>query len=240
MDATLAEVHTSLATVKEFYDWDWPAAEKGYRRAIELNPGYPPAHHRYGEFLCYLGRHEEASREIEYALNLDPLSLLFITVLAEVRYYARQYDQVIEAALRAVEMDPNFFPVHWWAAFAYAQKQMYKDAMTETQKTADLSGEASPLITTQLGILYSLSGKNDEARGVLDELSELSERRFVSPFYTALIHLGLGEKNSALKWLEKAYDEHDHALETLKVEPMLDSLRSHPRFEALLKRMELE
>jgi len=240
MDATLAEVHTSLAAVREFYDWDWSAAEKGYRQAIELNPSYPPAHHRYGEFLCYLGRHEEAFREIECALNLDPLSLLYNTILTEVRYFARQYDQAIEAALRTVEMDPNFFTVHWLDAFAYAQKQMYKDAMTETQKAADLSGEANPLIITQLGILYSLSGKNDEAREVLDKLSELSERRFVSPFYTALIHLGLGEKNSALKWLEKAYDEHDHALGTLKVEPMLDSLRSHPRFEALLKRMELE
>jgi tetratricopeptide (TPR) repeat protein len=239
MDATLAEVHTSLAAVREFYDWDWSAAEKGYRRAIELNPSYLPAHHRYSEFLCYLGRHEEAFREIECALNLDPLSLLYNTVQAEVRYFARLYDQAIEAALRTVEMDPNFFPVHWLVAFAYAQKQMYKDAMTEAQKAADLSGEANPLIIIQFGILYSLSGKNDEAREVLDELSELSKRRFVSPFYTALIHLGLGEKNSALKWLEKAYDEHDHALGTLKVEPMLDSLRSHPRFEALLKRMEL-
>jgi len=240
MDATLAEVHTSLATVREFYDWDWSAAEKGYRRAIELNPSYLPAHHRYGEFLCYLGRHEEAVREIEYALNLDPLSLLYNTILAEVRYFARQYDQAIEAAMRTIEMDPNFFPVHWEVAFSYAQKQMYKDAMTENQKAADLSGEANPLIITQLGILYSLSGKNDEAGEILDEMSELSKRRFVSPFYTALIYLGLGEKNSALKWLEKAYDEQDHALETLKVEPMLDSLRSHPRFEALLKRMKLE
>ena len=240
MDATLAEVHTSLATVREFHDWNWSAAEKGYRRAIELNPSYLPAHHRYGEFLCYLGRHEEAIREVECALNLDPLSLVYNAIAVELRYFARQYDQAIEAALRTVEMDPNFFPVHWLVAFAYAQKQMYKDAMTENQRTADLHGEAHPLIITQLGILYSLSGKNDEAREALDELSELSERRFVSPFYTALIHLGLGEKNSALKWLEKAYDEHDHALETLKVEPMLDSLRSHPRFEALLKRMELE
>ena len=240
MDATLAEVHTSLAAVREFYDWDWSAAEKGYRRAIELNSSYLPARHRYSEFLCYLGRHEEAFREIECALNLDPLSLLYNTILVEVCYFARQYDQAIEAALRTVEMDPNFLPTHWLVAFAYAQKQMYKDAMTETQKAADLSGEGNPLIVTQLGILYSLSGRNDEAREVLDELSELSERRFVSPFYTALIHLGLGEKNSALKWLEKAYDEHDHALETLKVEPMLDSLRSHPRFGVLLKRMELE
>jgi Tfp pilus assembly protein PilF len=125
MDATLAEVHTSLAAVREFYDWDWSAAEKGYRRAIELNPSYPRAHHRYGEFLCYLGRHEEALREVECALNLDPLSLLYHTILTEVRYFARQYDQAIEAALRTVEMDPNFFPVHWLVAFAYAQKQMY-------------------------------------------------------------------------------------------------------------------
>jgi serine/threonine-protein kinase len=239
MDATLAEVHTSLATVKEFYDWDWSAAEKGYRRAIELNPSYLPAHHRYGEFLCYLGRHEEAFREIECNLNHDPLSLVYNTLLGEVHYFARQYDHAIEAGLRTIEMEQNFFPAHWLVAFAYAQKQMFKDAVTENQKAADLSGEANPLIITQRGILYSLSGKNDAAREVLDELSELSKRRFVSPFYTALIHLGLDEKNSALKWLEKAYDEHDHALETLKVEPMLDSLRSQPRFEALLKRMKL-
>ncbi len=239
MDATLAEVHTSLAAVREFYDWDWPEAEKGYRRAIELNPGYLPAHHRYSEFLCYLGRHKEAFREIECALHLDPLSLLYNTILVEVCYFARQYDQAIEVAQRTIEMDPDFFPVHWLVARVYAQKQMYKDAMLENQKAADISGEANPLIIVDLGILYALSGKDDEAREVLDELSALSKQRFVSPFYTALIHLGLGKKNNSLKWLEKAYDEHDHALETLKVEPILDSLRSHPRFEALLKKMEL-
>jgi tetratricopeptide (TPR) repeat protein len=117
---------------------------------------------------------------------------------------------------------------------------MYDEAIAEAQKAMDLAGGGIPLFVAQLGTIYSYSGKRDEAEKVLDQLHELSKQRYVSPFYIALIYVGIGQKDQAFEWLEKAYDEHDHALETLKVDPMLDSVRSDPRFTELLKRMGLE
>ena len=240
MDDTLAEAHTSLATVREFYDWDWLAAEREYKRAIERNPSYAPAHHRYAEYLSYMGRHEESIAEVKRATELDPLSLIINAVVGEVYYFARQYDQAIEASQRVIEMDPSFVVAHFLLAFPYAQKAMYDEAIAEAQKAMDLAGGGIPLFVAQLGIIYSYSGKRDEAKKVLDELYELSKHRYVSPFYTALIYVGLGQKDQAFEWLEKAHEERDHPLETLKVEPMLDSVRSDPRYTALLKKMGLE
>ncbi|MGB7063270.1 MAG: protein kinase [Candidatus Zixiibacteriota bacterium] len=240
MDDTLAEAHTSLATVREFYDWDWLAAEREYKRAIERNPSYAPAHHRYAEYLSYMGRHEESIAEVKRATELDPLSLIINAVVGEVYYFARQYDQAIEASQRVIEMDPSFVVAHFLLAFPYAQKAMYDEAIAEAQKAMDLAGGRIPLFVAQLGTIYSYSGKRDEAEKVLDQLHELSKQRYVSPFYIALIYVGIGQKDQAFEWLEKAYDEHDHALETLKVDPMLDSVRSDPRFTELLKRMGLE
>jgi len=240
MDDTLAEAHTSLAAVREFYDWDWLAAEREYKRAIERNPSYAPAHHRYAEYLSYMGRHEESIAEVKRAKELDPLSLIINAVVGEVYYFARQYDQAIEASQRVIEMDPNFVVAHFLLAFPYAQKAMYNEAIAEAQKAMDLAGGGIPLFVAQLGTIYSYSGKRDEAKKVLDELYELSKHRYVSPFYTALIYVGLGQKDQAFEWLEKAHEEHDHPLETLKVDPMLDSVRSDPRYTALLKKMGLE
>jgi len=240
MDDTLAEAHTSLAAVREFYDWDWLAAEREYKRAIDCNESYASVHHRYAEYLSYMGRHEESIAEIKRAQELDPLSLPINTVVGEVYYYARQYDQAIEASQRTIEMDPSFVVAHFFLAFAYAQKAMYDEAIAEARKAMELSGEGIPIFVALLGTIYSYSGKRDEAEKVLDELYELSKQRYVSPFYIALIYVGLSQKDQAFEWLEKAYDEHDHALETLKVDPMLDSVRSDPRFKALLKKMGLE
>jgi len=239
MDDTLAEAHTSLAAVREFYDWDWLAAEREYKRAIDCNASYASIHHRYAEYLSYMGRHEESIAEIKRAQELDPLSLVINAVVGEVYYYARQYDQAIEASQRTIEMDPSFVVAHFFLAFAYAQKAMYDEAIAEARKAIELSGEGIPVFVALLGTIYSYSGKRDQAEKVLHQLRELSKQRYVSPFYIALIYLGIGQKNQAFEWLEKAFDEHDHAMETLKVDPMLDSIRSDPRFKALLKKMGL-
>lgn len=216
------------------------AAEREYKRAIECNPSYASVHHRYAEYLSYMGRHEESIAEAKRAQELDPLSLVINAVVGEVYYFARQYDQAIEASQRTIEMDPNFVVAHFFLAFDYAQKVMYDEAIAEAQKAKDLSGGGIPLFVAQLGAIYSYSRKRDQAKKVLDELYELSKQRYVSSFYIALIYVGLGQKDQALEWLEKAYEEHDHALETLKVDPMLDSVRSDPRFMSLLKKMGLE
>jgi tetratricopeptide (TPR) repeat protein len=240
MDDTLVEAHTSLAAVREFYDWDWLAAEREYKRAIDCNASYASVHHRYAEYLSYMGRHEESIAEIKRAQELDPLSLVINTVVGEVYYYARQYDQAIEASQRTIEMDPSFVVAHSFLAFAYAQKAMYDEAIAEARKAMELSGEGIPLFVALLGTIYSYSGKRDEAEKVLDQLHELSKQRYVSPFYIASIYVGIGQKDQAFEWFEKGYDEHDHAMETLKVDPMLDNVRSDPRFKALLKKMGLE
>ena len=240
MDETLSEAHASLANVIENYDWDLPAAEREYKRAIKLNPGYATAHHWYALCLAEMGRHDEAMAEAERAQKLDPLSLIISTPLGSTFYHARQYDRAIEEGQKTLEMDPTFIPAHWLLGLAYAQKRMYKKAIAEEQMAIDLSAGSSSIFAACLGNIYSLSGKRGEAKRILDELHKLSKQRYVSPYGIALIYVGLGEKDQAFEWLDKAYDKRDHWLVWLKVEPLLDSLRSEPRFTALLKKMNLE
>ena len=240
MDETLAEAKASLGWISVNYDWDWLTAESKYKRAIELNPGYATVHQWYAEYLSYMGKHDESIAEAKRAQELDPLSIIINNDLGQVFYYARQYDQAIEQLQKTLELDPDFIVAHFFLAFLYAQKAMYDKAIAEVQKAMDLSGGGDSLIVAQLGTIYSCSGRRDEAKKVLDELHGLSNKRYVSPFYIALIYMGLGQNDQAFEWLEKAYEERDHWLETLKVHPMLDSLRSDPRFTKLLKKMRLE
>jgi len=240
VDETLAEANASLGWISANYDWDWLAAESKYKRAIELNPSYATVHQWYAEYLSYMGRHDESIAEAKRAQELDPLSIIINNDLGQVLYYARQYDRAIEQLQKVLELDPDFIIAHFFLAFLYAQKAMYEEAIAEVQKAMNLSGGGDLLMVAQLGTIYSSSGRRDEAKKVLDELYQLSKQRYVSPFYIALIYVGLRQKNQAFEWLEKAYEERDHWLETLKVHPMLDSLRSDPRFTKLLKKMRLE
>jgi len=240
IDDTLAEAHNSLAMVKENYDWDWEGAEREYKRAIELNPSYATAHQWYAGYLRAMGRHEESIAENKKAQELDPLSPSIGTALGTNFISARQYDQAIEELQKVFEMDPDYMVAHFFMGLAYTGKGMYKEAIAEAQKALDLSGGEDTLIKAFLGVLYSLSGKRDEAKNVLDELYELSKQKYVSSWAIALIYAALGQKDQAFEWLEKAYEERDHWLPSIKVLPLLDSLRSDPRFKALLKKMDLE
>ncbi len=240
IDDTLAEANASLGWISANYEWDWPAAESKYRQAIQLNPSYATAHQWYAEYLSYMGRHDESVAEAKQALKLDPLSIIINTDLGQVLYYSRQYDQAIEQLQKTLELDPDFIVAHFFLAFLYAQKAMFDKAVATARRAVDLSAGDDSLILAQLGTIYSYSGRRDEAEKVKGELHELSKRRYVSPFYMALIHKGLGQKGKAFQWLERAYEERDHWLETLKVHPWLDSLRPDPRFGELLKKMRLD
>jgi len=240
IDDTLAEANASLGWISANYDWDWLTAESKYKRAIQLNPSYATVHQWYAEYLSYMGRHDESIAEAKRAQELDPLSIIINNDLGQVLYYARRYDQAIEQLQRTLELDPDFVVAHFFLAFLYAQKSTYDKAITEVQKAMALTAGDDSLILAQLATIYSYSGRRDEAKKVLDELHKLSKQRYVSPFYMSLIYMGLGQKDQAFEWLEKAYEERDHWLETLKVHPWLDSLRSDPRFTALLKKMGLE
>ena len=237
IDDTLAEPHTSLAWAKFRFDWDWAGAEREFERAIELNPRYPTAHHWYAYYLSGMGRLDQARAAIQRAQELDPLSLIINATVAHVFYYAREYDRAIEQLRKTLEIDSNFGHAHRLLGEAYRKKAMFGEAIAEMQKAVALSGGSRVYYLAQLGNVYAVSGRRGEALRILDELMELSQQEYVSPTNFAIVCIGLGEKDQAFAWLEKAYEERSTFLTEFAVEPMFDSLRSDPRFQDLLRRM---
>jgi TolB-like protein/DNA-binding winged helix-turn-helix (wHTH) protein/TolA-binding protein len=236
LDDTLVEAHTSLARVLFVYEWDWPAAEKEFKRAIELNSRYAPAHQWYGGYLTATGRFREADAEKKRALELEPLSLVINFEVGLASYFSRNYNQAIDQFQKTLELDSNFPPPHTFLAAAYEQKGMLKEATTAFQKAITITqGPARTQATAGLGYVYAVSGRKAEARKILAELQSLSEHRYVPATDTALIYAGLGDKDKAFAWLDKAYEEHSFSLSNLKVEPRFDPLRSDPRFADLLR-----
>lgn len=240
LDDTLVEAHTSLARVLFVYEWDWPAAEKEFKRAIELNSRYAPAHQWYGGYLTATGRFREADAEKKRALELEPLSLVINFEVGLASYFSRNYNQAIDQFQKTLELDSNFPPPHTFLAAAYEQKGMLKEATTAFQKAITITqGPARTQATAGLGYVYAVSGRKAEARKILAELQTLSEHSYVPATDMALVYAGLGDKDKAFAWLDKAYAEHSFALSNLKVEPRFDLLRSDPRFADLLRRIGL-
>ena len=236
MDDTFAEAHTSLAFMKLNYDWDWSGAEKEFKRAIELNPNYDNAHHWYSHYLTAMGQTEESLAESKRALALDQLGLIINVHLGWHYFYARQYDLAIEQFRRTLEMDPNYGLTHWYLGMTYGQKAMFAEAITELRQAKELlPGNVG--VEADMGHAYAVSGNREEAQKVVDELKELSKRRYISSYHIALVYTGLGERDQAFEWLEKAYKERSDLLVYLKVEPRLDSLRSDLRFKKLVERI---
>ncbi len=239
VDGGLAEAHASLAWVKFKYEWDFPGAEEGLKRAISLNPNYhPEVYQRYARYLSSMGRHEEAIAEAKRARELDPLSLSLNNNVGQALLWARQYEGAIEEARKALEIDPNFWVAHLFLGKAYEQKGMYPEAVTALQKAKELSGGSSEA-TSMIGYVYAVSGRRDEALRVLNELRELSKQRYVSPSHIAMVYAGLGDKEQVYLWLEKAYEDRSQFMTNLKVEPKFDGLRSDPRFTDLMRRVGL-
>jgi serine/threonine protein kinase/Flp pilus assembly protein TadD len=238
IDNALAEGHTTLGIVSFYHDWDWVAAERAFKRAIELKPDDATAHQRYALALGLVGRFDEAIAEIKRARELDPFLLIIHANVGQVLYQARQYDEAIDELRKALGMDPNFFQARRLLGQVHVQKQMYDEAFAEFQKAISLSG-GNAMIKGELGHAYAVSGRRDEAMKVLDELLELSRRRYVSPFAIALVYTGLGEKDQAIAWLEKSAEERARLILSLKVNPVFDRLRSDPRFTDLRRRVGL-
>ncbi len=203
-------------------------------RVSEVN--YSTAHHWYSIYLETMGKHEEAIAGARRALELDPLSLIINTSSGGRHHYACRYDQAIEQYRRTLEMDPNFGYAHWALGQAYEQKGMYEEAIAKCQRAITLSGDDPPFIAT-LGHTYTVAGKRSEEMKILKELKERSKREYVTTYYIAGMYAGLGQKEQAFEWLEKAYEEREVAL--AKVDPWFDPLRSDPRFQSLLHRMNL-
>lgn len=240
LDDTLVEAHTSLARVLHVYDWDWPAAEKEFKRAIELNPHYAPAHQWYGGYLTATGRFPEADAEKKRALELEPLSLIMNFEAGLAFYFSRSYDQAIDQFQKTLELDANFPPPHTFLAASYEQKGMIEKAITAFQKAITVTqGPARALAMAGLAHVYAVSERKTEARKILAELQRSSKDSHVPATDTALIYAGLGDKDKAFAQLAKAYEEHAFTLSNLKVEPRFDPLHSDPRFDDLLRRIGL-
>ena len=238
IDDTLAEALATLAGIKEQYDWDWAGAERDYKRSIQLNPNYPTAHHWYSLYLSKMGRHQEASEEIRRAKELDPVSLIISVNVGNQLLFARQYDRAIEEYQKTLEMDSSFVDAWIFLGWAYIVKGMPREAVTQVQKARALLGEnVVPGVVASLAVAYAAAGERGKAQEALTELKQLSQRRYVPPFEFATAYLGLGDKERALAYLEKAYEERSGLLTYLKVDPSYDPLRSDPRFQSLLRRM---
>ncbi len=237
LDEAGAEAHTSLAWAR-FHEWDWAGAEKEFKRAIDLNPSYPTAHSWYGEYLMVQGRFDEALVEMNRASELNPLSPALNLALGYRFYYAHQYSEALEQIQKTLAMDAKFVPAHVYLGRAYEQKGTYPEAIAEMRKALELSeGDTNELAA--LGHAYAVAHQAGEAKKILDQLKERSQQTYVQPSLIALIHVGLGDKNQAFDWLQKAYEDRSAGLLYLKVDPAFDSVRSDPRFIDLLRRVGL-
>ena len=241
IDDGLAEAHTSLAFVYWHYDWNWPAAEKEFQRALQLNPSYPTVHHWYAFYLVSQNQTKQALEEIRLAQKTDPLSLVINTDLAEVLYFARQYDQAIQEANKVLEMDPQFPLAHLTIAWCYAAKQQYEAAVEEAKKEIQVPG-AGPDIKANMAAAYAVAGQTEQGRNLLLQVKdELERQRTGQPFFAPLAeaYAALGEKEQAFSCLEKDLQNRNGGLTLLKVQPFLDSLHGDPRFADLVRRIGL-
>ena len=239
MDDDLAEAHTALAFSMFAYDWDWAGAEKEFQRAIALNPNYAMAHQWYGQFEKAMGRQNWAV-EVQRAHELDPLSLM----IAGGGWYLEkgQYDLAIENMRKRLELDPNFAFGYVWVGRAYARKRMYQEAIAQIKKGLSLD-EENPEYLSALGYTYAKSGRRVEALRTVGRLTQLSKRTYVSPYNIARVYAGLGEKDAAFDWLQKAFVDHSSELVFLNRGDKMgetDSLRFDPRFSDLVRRMNLQ
>lgn len=238
IDETLGEAHATLAYISAVYDYDWEAAEKGFRHALLLNPGDATARQFYALHWAYRGKPSEAATEIERARQLDPLSLQINTEIANIFYLARFYDRAIEQALTTLDLDPTFHGAHFILSLAYKQKEMLAAALEEAEKAVALSGRSTASLGCLGGCLAAIARIND-AEEIIGELQNLSRRQFVPSFVFAWISANLRDTESTLTYLEQSYAERASYLAVIKAEPTFDFLRSDERFQDLQRRVGL-
>ena len=229
----LAEAHTSLGFCHLMYDWDFERAEREFKRAIKLDPAYANAHDGYGFYLKATGQHEKAIRESQHAQKLDPLSLFATVSLGWAYYFAHQYERAVEQGQKALEMDPRFDFALWVIGVAYAQQGRIKDAIAAFNQAVILTGGGLTHLA-HLGYAYGAANLRHEAGQVLADLSELSQQKYVSAYYFALVYLGLGDHEQMYRWLGRAVEERSGFLAFINAEPLFDGLRAEPRFMSLL------
>lgn len=236
LDDSNAEAYNTLADVKRGYDRDWAGAEADYKKAIALNPSYPNAHSEYALLLSMTGRHDEAIAEARRNREFDPLAGQTETLVGFVLYRARRYEEAIEDCRKGLAQDPDDPAGHWFLSLAYEETHRPADAVAEAQKAVELS-QGDPFYLSKLGHAYGVAGEKAEALKILAQLTAMSRQRYIAPLDFAFVYLGIGDKNSAMRLVSKAYEEHDN-IEFFTF-PLFDPLRADPRFQELIRRANL-
>jgi TolB-like protein/Flp pilus assembly protein TadD len=239
LDPRLAEAHAVLGNVAMSYDWDFSTAEKELKTALGLNPNYSTAHEWYAHLLLVEGRYDEALAESHHLLEIDPDTLLFKAVRAEILYYARRYDEAVAEASSVLRLHPDFVLASYWLGCAYREKKMYPEAIATFERARKMTGDW-PFIVMASGHAQALAGNTVEATNALNKLAQMKQTRPVPDIYLAAIYVGLGDKDQAFHFLDAAYQERVDRLVYLKVEPMADPIRSDPRFAQLMAKIGLQ
>ena len=236
LDNTLGEAHTSLAFALDLFDWDWESSDREFKKAVQLSPNYATAHQWYAWHLATLGRNSEAVVEMRKAESLDPLSLIISADMADILLVARLFDESIKQSHKTIEMDSRFAVGHYGLGQALGQKHMFTEAIEELQRAIACSG-GNKTFTSNLAYTYAISGRRDKAKELLAVLMNPSNG-FSHASEIALVHVGLGDNDEAMTWLEKAYQERFNPSVLLR--PCFDPLRSDPRFHDLMRRIGLQ
>lgn len=239
LNPDLAEAHTSLGLVRFQYDWNWKGAEEEFRKSIEINPSYAPAHHFYADYLKAMGRFDEALSEIRKAQELDPLSLAISTGVGHVLYLSGQYDQAIQQYRKAIDLDPTFLATHIWFGRPYLEKGMFREAISELETAVRLSGE-STIALAMLGHGLASAGRTEDASRILEKLKVRSRSQYVPSYWIAVIYNGFRDREQTMLWMKKAFDERSSWLVWSNVEPRFSWLRAEPDFAQLLKKMKFQ
>jgi tetratricopeptide (TPR) repeat protein len=230
----LPEAHAALGFIKFFYDWDSRGAQHALNRALSQHPHYATAHHGQALVCGFLGRHEESLRWIEAALELEPLSLILNANKGYLLYIDHRYDEAIKQLERTLEIDPSFAATHYRLGLAYAAKGMHRDAIQHLQQAKNFSDD-NPQALGALGYIFGRLGNPTAAQGILRQLTDISQTKYVSATTMAEVQAGLGRYDEALTWLAKAVQERAGALVTFRVDPRFDLLRSDPGCQQLLQ-----
>jgi len=238
LDDALGEAHASLAWARLHYDWERRTAEREYRRAIELNPGYVTGHQWYALFLMQEARFDEALPELRRAQEIDPLSLAVAFNIGLFSIFTGRYAEATAQLKRTIELEPNYSIARNFLALSYWYQSMPDESIAEYERCAELLRSSAHL--AGLGLGYALIGRIAEARSALDELQDGVSHAYVSPTSLGQIYVALGEKDRALECLDRACDERDPWALWNKVNPVFESVRSEPRFQELLRRVGLE
>ena len=236
LDPSLAQAHASLAYIKFYFDWDWEGARQEFARAIELNPNDPVSHQWYAVYLLASGQSDRAFDEVQIAHRLDPLSLAINTDIGFHHYYNGRYGEAVAQLQAVLAMKSDFLLAHLWLARALLEMRRFDAALAETAVAEGKARDWSVLVTAR-GFTYGVAGMTSQAEAVLREMDALSRQRFVTSYGIALVHAGLGHKDEAFGWLDRAFEERSHWLVWLRLDPRWANLRDDPRFAKLIERI---